>query len=286
MANVSPTLRRRELAAQLRRLRRQSGLTVEQVAERLLASTAKISRLETGQRGASLRDVRDLCDIYGVDDATRERLMSLARQSKERSWWQEVDPHLPAQYSTYIGLEEAASSIKEFESGLVPGLLQIEEYARHMIRDSWIPKLRPDVVEQRVEARLKRQAVLTQERGLRFWVVMDEAALHRQVGGPQVMSKQLKRLLTDAELPTLTLQVLPYDVGAYPGLNSTFILLEFAEAGMSSVVYVESMIGQMFLERPHDVERYSQTFDHLRAMALSPAASTGLIASLSQELGA
>jgi transcriptional regulator with XRE-family HTH domain len=278
----SPTVRRRELGALLRGLRKESGLTVEEVAERLLCSAAKVSRMETGHRGATLRDVRDLCDLYGVEDSTRTRLMSLARQSKERSWWQEVDHQLPAPYSTYIGLETAAVSIKEFESGIVPGLLQTEDYARSVIREALLPKLSADVVEERVEARLTRQVVLTRENPLSFWVVLDEAVLHRPVGGARVMSAQLKRLVTDADLANVTIQVLPYDAGVHPGLNSTFSILEFAERAVSNVVYVEGMIGQIYLERPQDVERYRHTFDHLRAMAWSPADSVDSMSRIAQ----
>jgi transcriptional regulator with XRE-family HTH domain len=267
-----------------RELRHQAGLTVEDVAGHLLCSATKVSRMETGHRGASLRDVRDLCDLYGVTDpARRERMMTLARQSRQRSWWQEHD-HLLPQYSTFIGLEAAAVSIKDYESGIVPGLVQTEDYARAMIRGTMLPKLSPEAIEERVEARMTRQALLSGDDPPRLWVVLDEAVLHRRVGGPAIMRAQLERLVHDSDRPNITVQVLSYDVGAHPGLDSTFIILDFKEPALSSAVYVEGLVGQLYLERETDIDRYSHAFDQLRAMALSPAASIDLVAKISRDL--
>jgi len=279
----SPTVRRRELGALLRELRKGSGFTVEDVADRLLCSATKVSRMETGHRGATLRDVRDLCNLYGVDDAKRERLMSLARQSRERSWWQEVDHQLSAPYSTYIGLETAAVSIRDYESGVVPGLLQTEDYARAMIRGNTLPRATPEVVDELVATRMTRQHILRGDDAPRLWAVLDEAVLHRRVGGAEVMRAQIERIIKDSELPNVTVQILPYDIGSHPGLDSTFIILEFAEPAVSNAVYVEGLVGQIYLERPQDVERYTHTFDHLRAMALSPADSLDLMGRACEE---
>lgn len=261
----SPTLRRRELGARLRELRVEAGLTAEEVAGRLLCSTAKISRIETGGRGVSLRDVRDLCGIYGTDDAERERLMTMARESKQRGWWQEFD----VPYKTFLGLEAAAASISDYDSGVVPGLLQTRDYARALV-EGMEPKWEVGRVQQAVELRMIRQELLTKPDAPRFWTVVDEAALRRHVGGPEVMRAQLDALCERAALPNVTVQLIPFEYGAHPGLDSTFIILSFEERGASDVVYVEGLIGQFYLERDTDLQRYRQRFDDLRAIAFGP----------------
>jgi transcriptional regulator with XRE-family HTH domain len=275
MAVRSPTVRRRELGARLRSLRIEAGLTVEQVAESLMCSPSKVSRLETGHRGASLRDIRDLCDIYEVTDpARRDDLAILAREGKEQAWWQSYD--LP--YATYVGLEAEATSISHFDSGVFPGLLQTPEYAR-AVHEGAMPRLSPEVIDQRIEVRKTRQAILTSDDAPRFSAVVDEAVIHRILGGPAVMAAQLGHVIEASTLPNITLQVIPYTVGAHPALDSNFILLELAPP-VPSVVYVEGLVGQMYLERPEDVERYTQVFEHLTKIALGPQRSVELLAQL------
>lgn len=280
MTKGSPTVRRRELGALLRALRTGKGLTVEQVAERLLCSPSKVSRMETGHRGATPRDVRDLCDLYGVtDEAERDRLMSLAREGKRQGWWQSYD--LP--YSTYVGLEAEAARASGFHSSVVPGLLQTADYARAIheaaVPEVSTPELTPDIIDQRVEARIRRQAVLTKQDPLIFSSVMDEAVLHRLVGGPSVMMAQLKQLTDMAELGNVTLQVIPYSRGAHPALESTFYILDF-NAAVPSVVYVEGLVGWIYLERAEDIRRYRRVYDYLARIALPPEESVKLISEI------
>lgn len=268
----SPTVRRRELGALLRTLRTGQGLTVEQVAERLLCSSSKVSRMETGHRGASLRDVRDLCELYGVTDpGERDRLMTLAREGKQQAWWQSYD--LP--YSTYVGLEAEARIIKDYDSAVVPGLLQTPDYtrARH---DGTMPRLDPGEIEKRVKVTQTRQLLLTRDDPPRFWFVLDEAAVHRVVGGPAVMKAQLNRLTEVASLPNVTIQIIPYEVGAHPALDSIFTIVEFA-GGVPGVVYVEGLVGSIYLERPEDLDRYQRVFARLCTIALSPEDSVALM---------
>lgn len=262
----SPVVRRRELGALLRDLRIEAGLTVEQVAERLLVSPSKISRLETGQRGASLRDVRDLSDLYEVtDEEERQHLAGLAKESRKPAWWQRYS--LP--YANYVGLEAEALRISDFESGAFPGLLQTPDYAR-AIHESAMPKLEPELIDQRVEVRAARQAILTRSEPPppQLHAIMDEAALHRVVGGPKVMADQIRRVAEACQLPNVSVQVVPFGAGAHPGMDSTFILLEF-EDPVPSVVYVEGLVGHLYLERSQDVQRYQQTFEYLRSISLS-----------------
>ena len=268
----SPTLRRRELGALLRARRQELGLTVDQVSEHLLCSPSKVSRMETGQRGATLRDVRDLCELYGIDEhEERERLMTLAREGKQQAWWQPYD----LSYSTYVGLEAAAASIKDYDSGVVPGLLQTQEYtrARH---EGTLPRLEAFKIERRVEVTVKRQMVLTNEHPPRFWSILDEAVLHRVVGGPAVMKAQLEHLIEVSKRAGITIQVIPYEVGAHPGLDSIFSIVEFA-GGVPGVVYVEGLVGSIYLERPEDLVRYQQVFDRLSTIALSSKDSMALV---------
>jgi transcriptional regulator with XRE-family HTH domain len=273
----SPTVRRRELGALLRAMRTEAGMTVEQVAEALLVSPSKISRLETGQRGASARDIRDLLALYGVTDAgLREHLSMIAREGKQQAWWQPYD--LP--YATYVGLEAEATVISDFESGVVPGLLQTSDYAR-AVHEAVMPRLSPAVIEQRIEARRTRQSILTRDdEPPKLRAIADEAILHRVVGGPAVMAAQLDHVIQVCERPNVTMQVIPYAAGAHPALDSTFILLTFAPP-MPGVVYVDGLVGQVYLERPQDVQRYTQIFDRLLTFSLGEQASLDLMAKVS-----
>ena len=272
VADRSPTLRRRELASQLRDLRKQSGRTVEDVARELLCSPPKISRIETGVRPASLRDVRDLCTIYGVDDSLRARLMTLAREAKQQGWWNRYEDIL---IDRLIGLETEAAQISSYESCVIPWMFQTREYARAVIRGI-LPRIADQVLDERVAARLTRQEIITRESPPHFWPLVDESALRRRVGSSQVMRDQLKRMVELAAIPNMTLQVVPFSLGAHPGLDNTFTLLEF-QSGQPPVVYVENMAGELYLERAKDVNRYKEALMHLRAGALDPESSISLI---------
>jgi transcriptional regulator with XRE-family HTH domain len=261
----SPTVRRRELGALLRALRNEKGLTVEQVAERLLCSASKVSRMETGHGVATPRDVRDLCELYDVTDAAeRDRMMALARESKQQGWWQSYD----LTYRTYVGLEAEALSISDFQSSVVPGLLQTADYARAG-HEAYIPRLSADQIELNIEAKLRRQRLLTQPDPPTFAAVLDEAVLHRVVGGPRVMGAQLDQIIKAAHLPNVTVQVIPFAIGYHPGLESNFNILDLP-APAPSVVFVEGLVGSMYLERPEDLIRYREVFRRLQTIALSP----------------
>jgi transcriptional regulator with XRE-family HTH domain len=268
----SPTVRRRELGILLRTLRAERGLTVEQVAERLLCSPSKVSRMETGHRNATLRDVRDLCEIYGITQpAERDRLMTLAREARQSAWWQSYD----LTYSTFVGLEADATSISNFQSSVVPGLLQTSDYARAG-HEASMPRLEPEEIDRQIEAKLTRQHLLTKTDPPSLYVVLDEAVLHRVTGGPKVMREQLERLVEAARLPNVTVQVIPFAVGAHPALESNFNILELPAT--PGVVFVEGMVGSSYLERPEDLERYRRVFGQLRSMSLSPEATVEMIA--------
>jgi transcriptional regulator with XRE-family HTH domain len=270
----SPTVRRRELGALLRALRNEKGLTVEQVAERLLCSPSKVSRMETGQ-GATARDVRDLCDLYEVaDPAERDRMTTLAREGKRPTRWQRYD----LAYAAYAELEEDALGICAFQSSAVHGLLHTADYARAN-HESSRPRLNPEQINLQIEAKLTRQRILTQAAPPSFAVVLDEAALHRMVGGRQVMAGQLAKILDMSALPNITVQILPFELGAHPALESNFTILRLPDPA-PGVVFVEGMIGSTYLERPRDLSRYREIFNELQSIALSPKDTSDLIAKL------
>jgi transcriptional regulator with XRE-family HTH domain len=271
----SPTVRRRELGALLRKLRTEKGLTVEQAADRLLFSMSKLSRMETGHGVATPRDIRDLCDLYGVTgEAERDHLMQLAAEGKQQAWWQSYD----LGYATYAGLEAEAVSISAFQSSVVHGLLHTADYARAGHKGA-MPLLSPDQIELQIEAKLTRQRILTRGNPPRLSVVLDEAALHRVVGGRQVMATQLAKILDVSTLPYVTVQVLPYEVGAHPAVESNFTILELPDP-TPGVVFVEGLIGSTYLERADDLERYHNIFDRLQTIALNSKESADLIANL------
>ncbi|QNT94669.1 XRE family transcriptional regulator [Streptomyces griseofuscus] len=274
-SNVNPTVRRRRLGQELRKLREQKNMTAEEVAERLLVSQSKISRLENGRRSISQRDVRDLCGVYEVEDQrVVDSLMEMARDSRQQGWWHTFGD-IP--YSVYIGLETDAESLRVYEPQIVTGLLQTPAYAEALVRGA-LPETSAAEIEKRVGVRMRRQERITTENDpLRLWIVLDEAALHRVVGGKRVMREQLEHPLKLSELPHVTVQVMPFEVGAHPGLNGQYAILEFADAADSSVVYLEGVTSDLYLEKAQDVQKYAVMYEHLRAQSLSVEASRQLI---------
>ncbi|MER7460473.1 helix-turn-helix transcriptional regulator [Micromonospora sp. NPDC126480] len=275
----SPTIRRRRLGAELRRQREAAGITIEAVAEQLECSASKISRIETGHTSATPRDVRDMLRIYGVVGAESDELVQIAREARQKGWWH---PYSTVLVGAYVGLEAAASSIRAYEQQVVPGLLETEEYASAMIRAAR-PDFSPEQVAQRVRVRLGRQSLLTQDDPVDLWVVLDEAVVSRPVGGDAVMRDQLRRLVEVAELPNVTLQILPFEVGAHAGMDGTFTILSFPEPGDPDVVYAENATGGLFLEKSDELQKYSFIFDHIRAAAIRPDESVAHIAKLAEE---
>ncbi|MDH6226458.1 MULTISPECIES: helix-turn-helix transcriptional regulator [Streptomyces] len=266
-SSVNPTVRRRRLGQELRRLREQKGMTAEEVAERLLVSQSKISRLENGRRSISQRDVRDLCGVYEVEDQRIvESLMQMAKDSRQQGWWHSFGD-IP--YSVYIGLETDAASLRVYDPQVVPGLLQTRQYAESLITGA-LPETAAADIEKRVQVRLRRQQrINAQENPLRLWTVLDEAALKRVVGNRAVMREQLEHLVEQAQMPHVTVQVIPFELGAHPGLNGQYAILEFPDASDSSVVYIEGVTSDLYLEKPNDVQKYSVMYEHLRAQALN-----------------
>jgi transcriptional regulator with XRE-family HTH domain len=275
MTTRTPTGRRRRLGAELRRLREEAGLTIDRVAEALECSPSKVSRIETGQVSATPRDVRDMLGLYRVDDARLEAMVQVAREARQRGWWQKfVD--VPDGVPAYVGLEAAATSIDVYMSLIVPALLQTPEYARAVIA-----AVRPDLpgseLDRRVELRLRRQDLLDQERAPVMRVLLDDTVLRRPVGGPAVMAAQRQRLLADAERPAVTIQVLEVGAGAHAGMDGPFTIFGFPAPAERDVVALDSAADALYLEGPGDVARYRRVFGLLLPAARSPEDSAAII---------
>jgi transcriptional regulator with XRE-family HTH domain len=279
-AQQSPTVRRRRLALELRRLREAAHLTCEEVAEHLECSASKISRVETGRVSVSPRDVRDMLEIYGVSGQERDSLVQLARDSRQKGWWHAYSDTINPQFATYVGLESAASEIRVYEVSLIPSLLQTEDYARAIIT-SGIMNGTGEEMERSVALRMARQPALTRDDDPPLlWAVLDEAALRRRVGGRELMRAQLEHVLELASLKNVAMQVIPFGAGAHPAMGRPFVILVFPERIDPDVVYLEDLTSAFYLEDVEEVDRYNVFFNHLRATALSFDESAALVTSV------
>jgi transcriptional regulator with XRE-family HTH domain len=278
----SPTVRRRRLGYELRQLREAAGKTGEDAAVALGWSDSKISRIETGQIAVTWGDVSDMLDLYGVTDPqVRDALISLAREARQQGWWHPYASILGRPYATYIGLESAAESLRVFEPLTVPGQLQTEPYARAIIATS-TRELGPDEIEQRLEVRLRRQDVIFKsEDPLRLSVVLDEAALRREVGGPAVMAGQLRRLTEAAAHPRVRIQVLAFAQGSHVSMAGSFGIFSFPGEPGGDISFVDTMAGSLFIERPAEVAAARDAFDELSAQALSREDTLALLTEVS-----
>jgi transcriptional regulator with XRE-family HTH domain len=272
----APTVRERRLATELRRLREASGLTLEEAAQRLGWSKTKLSRIENVLRRVDVSEVDGLLELYGVTGERHEALIKFTSTAGQRDWW-DAEP-LRTDYVTYIGLEAEAEALSCYSMGVIHGLLQTEEYAHHVIQAALMRSKPPSAVGRRVSVRATRQAVLTErDEPLRFWSIIDEAVLRREIGGQEVMRAQYERLLELAELPNVTLQVMPAAAGAHPGVIGPFSILNFPEQYFPDVVYVESMTGALYIEDESQVHMHTLAFEQMQATALNPGESAKLI---------
>jgi len=278
----SPSVRLRRLAAQLRELREAAGLTQEEVSERTGKDRSTLYRLESAQQRPQKSTLIQLLDLYGAAEPRRSELLTLLREASQRGWMRPYRSELPDVYSDYIGFEDEARSIANYESLFVPGLLQTEAYARAQLRGT-LPYASEAEIESRVAARLERQPVLVKDDAPKLWAIMDEAALRRLVGGRDVMRGQARHLLEARSLPNVTIQVIPYGAGAHPGMDGSFVILEFPDQDDPSIVYVESAAGGLFLEQDAEIRRYMLMFEHLRAAASGLDATAALLEAIVSE---
>ena len=283
MATPSPTVRRKRLGIELRRLREQAELTCEDVGQRLECSGTRISRMETGRISVRPGDVRELLEVYGVSGAEADSLVQLAREARRKGWWHTYGRVLPTWFEAYIGLESEAVRLRDFQSLVMPGLLQTEDYARAVLRAA--PQAGSGTeIDRQVALRMKRQQILSQDVPPDIWVVLSESVLRVHVGGPAIMRAQLRQLADVAERPNVTLQVLSFATVAHVHPVSPFTMLEFADSADPAVVYLEHLTGSLFLENEDEVRRYRVIFDHLRDESLSTGQSADLIAQVAAGL--
>ena len=269
----SPTVRRRRLGLILRGLREKAGLTGEDVGAAIERSGSWVSRVETGRVGLRGRDLNDLLEVYHVDDkAICDELLALAREGKQRGWWSKYADTLSGPYATYIGFESEAAEILVYETLIVHGLLQTEEYARAMFGAAMLPHNTGDMVERKVKVRMERQELLTRQNPLKLWAILDESVLRRQIGGTDVLRSQLKHLLEASTMPNVIIQIVPFEGGPHAGMIGSFSLVRFPSRDDPDIVYIEGVTGDIFAET-EDARSYQEVFDHLRAAALSPTES-------------
>ena len=277
----SPKVRRRRLGIELRQLREAAGLTIQQVALHLECSDSKISRLENGQVGATPRDVRDMAELYGVSGQPLDNLMQLARETRERPWWQEYSDL----YTDFAAFEAEASSIEVYAPLAIHGLLQTRDYARAVLQGVRYDASSADI-NRRVDFRIDRQRVLDGKQAPELWCVIDEGVLRRPVGGEQVMHDQMQHLAEIGRRPHITIQVLPFHAGAHAGIDGPFAIMRFPEVNDPDMVYLEHTSRDIYLDDPASVKLYAGIFHHLRASALKPDDSVKFLEAAAEELKA
>lgn len=281
-SRTSPTVRRRRLASEMRRLRRESGKTREQAAKFADIAPATVSRIEAAVHAPKVADIMALCKFYGLDDERTEVLVTLARQSRQRGWWQKYGDAIPAWFEVYVGLEEEVSEIRTYQSEVIFGLLQTEAYAHAVFMAD--DDVSPADGERMVEVRMRRQKILDGLDRPKLWIIQNEGALRREVGGRVVMREQLNHLVTVSHMPGVTLQVLPLASGAHPSMHGAFEILGFPDRRDPDVVYVDYRKGCIYLEEAGEVDDYAQLFNQLRARAISPDETRTLIKQVAQQM--
>jgi len=281
--SAGPTVQRLVLGGHLRRLREQADMTTERAAASIRGSHSKISRMEHGRVGFKERDIADLLTLYGViDGPEREALLNLAREASTPGWWQAYSDILPHWVEPYFGLEAAASFIREFELQFVPGILQIEEYARAVIRLGNLPS--EDEVIRRAQARISRQEILRRADPPRIWAVLDEGALRRHIGGRDVMKAQLRHLIEMCDHPNVTLQILPFSAGAHRAMGGPFTILRYTEPDLRDVVYIEQLTSALYLDKPIEVDAYLEVIEEVCLQANPSAKTPGFLNSVLDSL--
>jgi hypothetical protein len=278
-----PTVPRMLVGIELHRFREAAGITPDQAAYEIRASRSKISRMENGLVRFKERDVTDLLTLYGVtDEATRNRLVTLARQASTPGWWSKYGDIMADWFESYLGLEMAASVIRTFELQFVHGLFQTEDYARAVTLLGHTTAS-DDEIDRRVSLRLKRQDLLAGPNPPQVWSVLDEGALRRPVGGPKVMRAQLNHLTEVARLRNVTIQVVPFARGGHAAAGGSFTVLRFSEQEVPDVVYLEQLTSALYLDKRDDVDHYLEVMNHLSTEALTPVQSMRFITELSQD---
>jgi transcriptional regulator with XRE-family HTH domain len=280
-----PTVLRILLGTQLRRLREAHGVSREHAGWEIRSSESKISRIELGRVSFKERDIADLLSLYGMadDDPERARLLAQARQANTPGWWQPYGDVMPGWFQSYLGLEAATSLIRTYEVQFIPGLLQTREYARAVVRLGH-PRANDTEVERRVELRLARQKLLTRDDPPQLWVVVDEAALRRPIGGAAVLRGQVEALVEATQLPNVRLQIVPFEVGGHAAAGGAFTILRFPEEDLLDVVYVEQLTSALYLDKREDIDLYAEAMERLCLDANPPGQTADMLAGILKQL--
>ncbi|KII00027.1 XRE family transcriptional regulator [Streptomonospora alba] len=279
-----PTVRRMLLGSELRKYREVRGLTRGEAGHYIRGSESKISRMELGRVGFKVRDVEDLLKLYGVTDKDRvQTMVKLARDSKKPGWWQEYGDALPNWFQVYVGLEEAATRIRVYEAQFVPGMLQTEDYARAVISAG--RPISEELLEDRVAVRMRRQRHIEDDAtGCKLWAIIDEAAVRRPVGGPDIMRGQLERLIKLSERRNITVQVVPFSAGAHAAEAGSFTILRYPDFGLSDIIYLEQLTGSMCLDRRSEIDAYTMAMERLSVIAEPPNNTTEILKDMIDDL--
>jgi len=274
------------LGTHLRRLREDAGISRTDAGWAIRGSESKISRLELGRVGFKVRDVEDLLALYKLEDEVeRDRLLQLAREANNPGWWQRYDDLTPNWFHSYLGLEMAADLIRTFELQFVPGLLQTPEYARAVVALGRLDEPMPREEQDRlVSLRMRRQEVLTRQRPARLWAVIDEAVLHRPIGGKTVLRNQLEYLIEQSRRHNVTLQIIPFGKGGYTATGGAFTLLRFNDTDLPDIVYIEHLTSAVYLDKREDLDAYVVTMDALSISASQPRDTERLIRAVIDDL--
>ncbi|MEV0524552.1 MULTISPECIES: helix-turn-helix domain-containing protein [unclassified Streptomyces] len=280
----APTVGQVVLGRRLQDLRERAGLKREEAARILRVAPATVRRMEMAEVALKIPYLQLLLKSYGVGDDEADAFVTLAEEANKPGWWQRFHDILPGWFSMYVSLEGAASLIRSYEPHFVPGLLQTEEYARGVMRSGAIGQTNPEDIERYVALRMERQSLLTREDAPRVWVVMDETALLRPVGGPEVMREQIDKLLEAVELPHVTLQIAPFAAGPHPGTYGPFVLFRFAMAELPDMVYSEYLTGAVYLDARTEVATHLEVMDRMAAQAATAHRTKEILRDLRKEL--
>lgn len=277
---AGPTVLRMLVGAQLRRHREAAGISTEAAGYEIRGSHSKISRMELGRVGFKERDVADLLTLYGVTDpGVREPLLALAEHANQPGWWQRYGDVVPGWFEPYLGLEQGAVLIRQYEVQAIPELLQTEKYARALLRARH-PESPQEEIDKLVELRMERRRVFARPDPLKLWAVIDEAALRRAVGGLGTMRGQLRHLIEMAKRPNVTVQVLPFSAGGHAAEGGPVTLLRFAEPELPDVVYLEQLTGALYPDRPSEIARYQDVLNRLGVQAEPPTRTPDVLRAL------
>ncbi|HEY4569335.1 MAG TPA: helix-turn-helix transcriptional regulator [Kribbella sp.] len=283
-AQSGPTALRIILGAHLRRMREAAGISRSDAGWEIRSSESKVSRMELGRVGFKERDVSDLLTLYGLDDGEeRERLLALAREANNPGWWHRYGDVLPSWFHSYLGLEAAAAMIRTYELQFVPGLLQTEDYVRAVVQlgRGLIPA---EEVDRRVALRVNRQSILEKANPVRLWAVVDESALRRPIGGVKAMVQQLEHLMEMAQLPNVTLQVMPFKTGGHAATGGAYSILRFPEQDLPDIVYIEHLTSALYLDKLEDLDQYTATMEALCVAAPPPNKTHDILFDIRKDL--